>query len=131
MLVSELVRSGLYLDESVAMANTWEKSYFGQEGLRVLYILNREETEALLPMRVNPQPDSLVRTLVGRVEVVSAQEENSLLLQIETAPATDLSLLGRFGRFAEAKLLRLRQVSSKPQVTARIDRLLTLVTAQN
>jgi len=130
MLISELTRSGLYLDESVAMANTWEKSYFGQEGLRVLYILNREETERLLPMRVSPQPDRLVRTLVGRVEVLSAQEENSLLLQIETAPDSDLSLLGRFGRFSEAKLLRLQQVAFSPLVRSRIERLLALVRSQ-
>ena len=130
ILVSELTRSGLYLDESVAMANTWEKSYFGQEGLRVLYILNRGETEALLPMRVSPQPDSLVRTLVGRVEVLTAQEEDALLHQIEAAPESDLSLLGRLGRFAEAKLLRLKQISPNGTVIQRIEKLLAVVRSQ-
>ena len=44
-----LVLSGLFDDESWAMVDTWAKSYFLSEGLRVLYVLPRIWTDELLP----------------------------------------------------------------------------------
>src|SRR5262249_39277076 len=40
-LAESLVREGLYAREAQAMVNTWERSYFRTDGLRVLYVLPR------------------------------------------------------------------------------------------
>ena len=74
-LVDALVKSGLYKDEAESMVNTWKVSYFQTEGTRVLYVLSRTETDNILPIKINPQPEELVRTLVGRVEILTALEE--------------------------------------------------------
>ena len=112
VLTHALISSGLYTDEAQAMTNTWKKSYFRTPGLRVLYALSRQETEHILPMHVTPQPESLIRTLVGRVEVMRDTDEQALLAAIHArGQAADISSLGRF---AEAKLRRLLQLTADP-----------------
>lgn len=65
------------------MTNTWKNSYFRNPGLRVLYILSRAETDRILPLRIDPQPQEVVRSLVGRIEVFTDAEENQLLTQAD------------------------------------------------
>ena len=115
-----LERSGLYKDEAAAMTNTWKRSYFKNPGLRVLYILNRAETERLLPMNVSPKPQELIRSLVGRIEIFTDVEERDLLGQFEKGSVETSSL----GRFAEPKLRRLLELSPNAQITERIRGLL-------
>lgn len=79
IIVDALIASGLYPDESLAMFNTWKTSYLRSHGLRALYVLTRQETDRLLPIRITPQPTELVRTLVGRVEILLAEEEFQML----------------------------------------------------
>jgi hypothetical protein len=113
-----LVESGLYRDEAVAMVRTWNKSYFRTPGLRVLYLLSREETEKLLPMRISPQPDQVVRTLVGRIEILTDAEEQELLQLAEYTPVRQL--VEKFGRFAQAKVLRLIAISTRADSTRKL-----------
>ncbi len=102
-----LVESGLFADEAQAMVNTWSKSYFKTPGTRVLYVLPRAWTDAILPIRVTPQPTSLIRTLVGRVEVLSQEEERNLEAGLQDLkPETTQSFVNDLGRFAEPKLRR-------------------------
>ena len=105
-LVTALTRSGLYADEAVAMLETWRRSYFKSPGLRVLYVLNRPETDQLLPITISPAPSELVRTMVGRVEVFTRQDEIASLAQLEKGGA-DYFPLETFGRFLEPKLTRM------------------------
>lgn len=118
-----LERSGLYRDESVAMTNTWKNSYFRNPGLRVLYILARPETERLLPLTMTPKPQELVRTLVGRIEVMTDVEERSLLNSLRAGNLQLTSL----GRFAEPKLRRLLQLTKVSTEQARIQELIKQV----
>ncbi len=108
-ITQALIQNGLYADEAVAMVNTWEKSYFHTPGIRVLYIVPNDETEAILPLQVKPTPNELVRVLVGRVEVMTKDEENSHLATIRANP--NLDRLSVFGRFYESKLRRLEQIA--------------------
>jgi hypothetical protein len=102
-----LIRSGLYSDESQAMVETWAKSYFRTPGLRVLYILPREWTDHLLPIDIKPTPEKLVRTLVGRIEVMTRAEEDTLVSRLERMDETGMKKeIDRLGRFAEPKLRR-------------------------
>jgi hypothetical protein len=75
-LVTQLVASGLYEKEALAMANTWRQAYFVTPGERFLYILPRTWTDSLLPMTITPAPTELNRVLVGRVEVMNTERFN-------------------------------------------------------
>lgn len=69
-----LAQSGLYDKEAAAMIATWRDHWF-EDGLRVFYVLPTRATEALLPMAIKPAPTELVRTLVGRVDLITAADE--------------------------------------------------------
>jgi hypothetical protein len=77
-LQQALVARGLYEKEARAMLDTWRDSWF-EEGLRVFYVLPRKVTDAALPLSINPQPDELVRVLVGRVEIITPEMEARVL----------------------------------------------------
>ncbi len=67
-----LARTGLFADEARAMVATWSRSWFQKDGARVIYVLPRAEVEAVLPLSLQPEPKELVRTLVGRLEFITA-----------------------------------------------------------
>jgi len=108
-IAAALVKSGLTAEESRAMVDTWSRSYFRTMGLRILYIVPRAWTDKLLPITISPAPTDLVRTLVGRVEVLAPTDEAELLSQVRQAAQSQMApatLVTNLGRFAEAKLLR-------------------------
>lgn len=108
VIVDALVASGLYPDESLAMFNTWKTSYLRSHGLRVLYVLSRQETDRLLPINITPQPTELVRTLVGRIEILHAEEEQQMLANLRAGK----ELVIKEDRFAEPKLRRLLRLTN-------------------
>lgn len=120
-----LVASGLYDDESQAMVDTWEKNYFKIPGTRILYMAPREWTDAILPIRITPQPTELVRTLVGRVEILSQAEEKALLTNLKRSQETgEYFPVEDLGRFAEPKLWRARKQTTDAQLIEYIDQYL-------
>ena len=110
-LTKSLVSSGLYIDEAVAMVNTWEHGYFKTPGLRVLYILNRNEVENILPMKITPAPQTLNRVFVGRIEILRDIDEDQILKQIlvEKESFNVLAL----GRFAPSIISRIYKVAKE------------------
>jgi hypothetical protein len=127
-LEASLRASGLYPDEAHAMVATWSKSYFRTPGNRVLYVLPRAWTDRILPLTIQPRPNSLVRTLVGRVEIMPPSEETALVHEVATSDAkSGAVLLNRLGRFAEAKLLRVQQLDSSAPFRAKAKQLLRSV----
>ncbi len=125
LVADELIASGLYEDEAWAMVDTWRASYFRAEGVRVLYVLPREWTDRLLPMRIDPEPDVLVRTLVGRIDVLTPQSEDEALAMVRQSldeneyPQWDV-ITERFGRFAEPRLRRALQQTQDPALAGHI-----------
>ena len=111
-----LEREGLYAPEAEAMVKTWQDSWFGEEGVRVLYVLGRQWTDRTLPLTIEPAPDEVARVMVGRAEVIFPSQEWKLLKQIvrysEATPEdrvgviNDTRALG-LGRFADAAVRRL------------------------
>jgi hypothetical protein len=90
-----LVAQGLFRDEAHAMLETWRDSWF-EEGSRLFYIVPRAYVDSILPLSINPAPAQLVRTFVGRIELVTPATERS----IETAIAShDGASLRKYGRF--------------------------------
>jgi hypothetical protein len=108
-LVQRLTKEGLFEKEARAMVKTWRSAWFGEEGTRVLYILPKELTQELLPLRVEPKPTSLLRVLVGRHDVVTPEHEKQFDALVRTinrptieqdaeqqAAWQELSKLGRY-----------------------------------
>jgi hypothetical protein len=118
-----LVRTGLFEDEARAMVRTWSPTWFAGEGSRVLYLVPREVTDAVLPMTISPTPDALVRTMVGRVDFMSAEQEEevSRRLRDRLVPAKaeeNNRELARLGRFLEPAMRSIAARSRDPLVVA-------------
>jgi hypothetical protein len=130
-VVAEALReTGLYADEARAMVDTWASSYFLTHGLRVLYVVPRPWTDALLPMRVEPAPLELVRTLVGRIEVMTPAVETQVVAQVEEAARTGRRPdLVEIGRFAEPRLRRAAELITDPVARALCDELIVTATS--
>lgn len=126
MLISE----GLYEKEADAMLDTWRNSWF-EEGLRVFYIMPRKTTDAILPIDIDPQPEELVRVLVGRTELLTPEMEKTVTAQLRTlndpslrVRQTALKEINRYGRFTESLLTQILSHTSDPQVKTEVERLL-------
>ena len=121
-----LVTEGLYEPEARAMVNTWRQSWFEEEGLRVLYLLPRRWTDEVLPLTLDPRPRDVVRTMVGRAEVITPGTEWELLRQIvrfaDGAPADqrqaveNVRRLG-LGRFIQPAVRRIGILTPVDQAT--------------
>ena len=81
-----LIEDGLNADEADALLNTWKASYFQSPGLRLFYLLPREWTDHVLPMKLSVDA-KLVRTMIGRVEIVTPAQRD-LLGQIAAGPTS-------------------------------------------
>ena len=73
-----LIEQGLYEKEARAMVKTWSADWFGQEGVRVLYLVPESVTTEFLPLRIDPKPEQLVRVLVGRHDLLTPEREKEV-----------------------------------------------------
>jgi len=112
-----LVERGLYPREAAAMLATWDESWF-EEGLRLLYVLPTRETDALLPLSIDPEPQERVRVLVARLEILTPEMEREA--EERLALASPGPLPG--GRFSEALLRRVMDRTDDARLRARIRR---------
>jgi hypothetical protein len=112
-----LVSEGLYEREAAAMVKTWDDSWFGEPGTRVLYLLPQKWCDAVLPLKLTPAPNALKRVFVGRAELITPAQEWAILKEVvryaeggslerkaAVAAVSDLGL----GRFADAAARRLQ-----------------------
>ncbi len=114
-LAQSLEASGLFADEARAMVDTWTDSYFVTSGLRVLYVVPRAWTDEILPIDLDPRPADLVRTLVGRIEVMTEVEERDVVRDLEEAKAANAWIRpDAYGRFTEPKLRRAAALIGDP-----------------
>ena len=84
-----LVKQGLYEKEAQAMVNTWQDQWFAEDGTRVLYLLPGKWTDRTLRLEISPQPDRVVRVMVGRAELITPETERQLRQQILTFKSGD------------------------------------------
>lgn len=117
MIQLALIKNGLYFDEAVALLDTWEQSYLKTPGLRVLYVLNRDEVERILPMNITPAPRELTRVFIGRVEVLTESEEQKLFQDVLNEG--EKFHVGRLGRMAHPIANRLLEMALVRKLTGR------------
>jgi hypothetical protein len=114
-LVKFLTGKGLYEKEARAMVKTWSSAWFGEEGTRVLYVLPDALTEDFLPLKVEPKPNSQLRVLVGRHDVLTPEREKTIDAWVkeinrptkeqdaaQKAAWAELNKLGRYNGAAQA-----------------------------
>jgi hypothetical protein len=118
MLRESLTRAGLTSTEADAMVKTWDDSWFGDRGVRVLYLLPQTWADAVLPLTLNPAPNQIVRVFVGRAEVITPQMELALTQEIDRAKSDDAAVRAEsvknirslgLGRFLEPAFRRIAQ----------------------
>lgn len=135
-VAQSLVATGLYPKEAAAMVDHWEKSYFQTPGLRILYVIPRQITDQHIPIKVMPVPHEIVRTMVGRVELITPEMEGRLIRclnllhhgnSVEKLEAEQY--LASFGRFRQALLRRALQLDLSQELKDQAEELLTLATA--
>jgi hypothetical protein len=115
-LRNALVSEGLYPREAEAMVKTWDDSWFGEQGMRVLYTLSQTWSDKVLPLKFTPAPKEIKRVFVGRAEIITPAQEWALLKEVvryaeggsleRRAAISAVSGLG-FGRFTDAAMRRL------------------------
>ncbi|MFN0059621.1 MAG: hypothetical protein ACKVX7_14285 [Planctomycetota bacterium] len=113
LLHNLLTQQGLNSDEARAMVRTWSRSWFTNEGSRLLYIVPRPLVDEMLPLSITPPPAETVRVLLGRLEYltpeVEAEVEQALIART-TGEAAGRGVaderLARLGRFLEPHLRR-------------------------
>ncbi|MGE5193497.1 MAG: hypothetical protein ACM3U2_13470 [Deltaproteobacteria bacterium] len=141
-----LVAEGLYEKEAIAMVKTWRSSWFGETGTRLLYVVPRPITDALLPLEINPAPEETVRVLVGRMEIMTPEHESRIAALVQRSAAerqAELEMaastghepnysgpaeLTSLGRLAEPALARVRTISKDPAIRAEARLLLQRMT---
>jgi hypothetical protein len=115
-MAQALVNAGLYEKEARAMVNTWQDQWLAEEGTRVLYLLPRAWTDRALQLQVSPEPDQVVRVMVGRAELITPSVERDLRDQVLTYSTGDAKAKARavanvralgLGRFLWAASTRL------------------------
>lgn len=126
-----LVDRGLREDEALAMVRTWSRSWFTSEGMRALWIVPGKQVEALLPLSIQPKPDALVRVLVGRMEMITPEDEREVEAALRDrwsgdARAEKLAAmrLYRCGRFLEPHVRNVLSRTKDPIVRAAAEKVL-------
>ena len=81
-LQAAIVAGGLYEKEAAAMVKTWDDSWFGEQGMRVLYTLPQTWSDRVLPLTFSPAPREIRRVFVGRAEMFTPSQEWALLKEV-------------------------------------------------
>jgi hypothetical protein len=130
-LTKQLKDAGLFEDEAKSLADVWKKDFFQADGLTLFFRLPQEEYEKLLPMKLKPRPEKLVRVglvlhphcepdFAERVANLAAELGSNDFESRERAQKR----LEEMGRAAFVHLKRLRGTIKSPEAQRRLDELL-------
>ena len=122
-----LIAEGLFPKEARAMVETWRDSWF-EEGTRLLYLVPRPSVDAVLPLEITPQPTTLERVFVGRMELITP----AMIDRVRQAVADgDVPALAKHGRFLQPIVTRMIAADRPAADRRRIDKMLRAVSALN
>lgn len=125
----ELQAQGLYEDEAIAMVKTWSRQWFHSPGTRILYLLPRPWIDRMLPLDVTPDPQEMVRVLLGRLEILTPARLGRVVSALRTAPSdpdgSDAFLIRAEGRLLEPILQHLVNKSEDPMIRERARNLIS------
>jgi hypothetical protein len=124
--------TGLYHDEAMAMVNTWKRQWFRTPGVRALYLIPQAWTDASIPLTVTPAPESLLRVMLIRVEIITPEHEASDVAALKVFSTDTVASMEHFsalGRFAEPRLRRALALSPNPDAQSYLSKIQTANTA--
>ncbi len=103
-----LLKAGLFDDEATAMLETWKLSYFRSNGERLFFLVPREWTDNVLPLKISQECD-VTRVMMGRIELITPQQRDAarqLVDQKHPIKSGELrsKLADSLGRFRDAIL---------------------------
>jgi hypothetical protein len=130
-LTKQLTETGLFEDEARSLADVWKKDFFQADGLTLFFRLPQEEYEKLLPMKLKPRPEKLVRVglvlhphcepdFADRVAALAKDLDDNEFDTRERAQKR----LEDMGRAAFVHLRRLREKVKSAEMQRRLDDLL-------
>lgn len=129
-----LLETGLFEKEALAMVKTWDDSWF-TEGVRVFYVVPRAKTDELLPLTISPAPKKLVRTIIGRLELLTPEQLAAMRADVLTLTpdedplATIEKLKAKHGRFTSPLLERIQPTLAEPLATT-VSTLISIMTGR-
>jgi hypothetical protein len=92
------------------------------------------DTDALLPLKLQPAPKQVVRVMIGRLEVLTPEQEKTIESLVGQLGATDPAVrerttaeIKKLGRFAEPALNRVVATTSDPETKAKARELIRTV----
>jgi len=113
VMTKALTRQGLTPSEAAAMVATWDDLWFTDPGTRLLVVLPQSFADAMVPLKITPQPVETLRVYVGRVELFSSKQEAALVALLSEPDATQDRAAARrrlhelhLGRYAAGGLER-------------------------
>ncbi len=148
MVCDCLVKEGLYEKEAQAMVETWQGSWFTENGTRILYMVPSEITDKLLPLHISPKPQDTLRVLVARMELMSPAKERRMMELVSESKVARLehyhqqNKRGRplpyevpeniraFGRMTEPALARVAGLAKDKSIRIEAEALMATLLAQ-
>ncbi|HEY1861642.1 MAG TPA: hypothetical protein VGG61_14880, partial [Gemmataceae bacterium] len=131
VLTKQLMDAGLFEDEAKSLAEVWKKDIFQADGLTLFFRLPQDEYEKLLPMKLKPRPERLVRVglvLHPHCEPDFADRVAALAKDLDDDEFDTRELaqkrLEDMGRAAYVHLRRLREKVKSAEMQRRLDDLL-------
>jgi len=130
-LTAQVKDAGLHEDEANSLAMLWKADFFETEGLTLFYRLPQAEYDRLLPLKVKPRPEKVVR--VGFVvhphcEPDFAEKVSGMITDLDSADFTvrqgAQQRLEKLGNAAYAHMVRLRDQTKSTEVKRRLDELI-------
>jgi hypothetical protein len=97
---SALADDGLTTAEASAMVETWRRTWFREEGDRVLTLLPRATIDQMLTLKITPRPEKTERVFVGRIEMVSPDREEALVRLLNSSKESDAHELAELDSIA-------------------------------
>lgn len=137
-LQSRLEEKGLFTKEAAGMVHIWKKAMFEETGHRAMYMMEEEDINKLLPLRITPEPDKQVRVILIRFECLSPDEKSTIEAWINQLGAMTYGerkeaqeKLMESGRLGEA-VMRTAYINSKdPEVKKSLKKILDTITPRN
>lgn len=104
-----LTEDGLTTAEASAMVETWRKTWFRENGDRILSLVPQVTVDAMLPLTVTPAPEKTIRVFVARIELLAPDREEQLIGLMNSDKPVDAKDFEKFrslglGRFANGAM---------------------------
>ncbi len=135
---SRLEANGLFEKEAKGMVTIWKKAMFEAPGYRAMYIMEKEDVENLIPLRIEPPPKTIERVFLIRFDCLSPEVKSEIegwMMQLgadgyrERRAAKEKLL--ETGRIGEAMMRTEYETTKDPEVKKSLGEILKAITPQN